>query len=123
MEHYYEDSSTKINIEHCLELDEDDNTICEYCDYNYEWDSKSKTCKSICDGWVEELCDKCDDNYHLYDYGKTCKKMDLEYDGDYGDDDEEGDKNGSNKDADSDDEAKFMKFDLIIVGLILCLVL
>jgi len=127
----YEDETIKNNIEHCLEIDEDDNTVCEYCDYNYEWDSISKTCKSICAGSVEELCDECFNNYHSYDYGKTCEKMDLEYDGDDGEDDENdsnkdgnnSDKqgNGSDKVGESDDGSKFINFDFTIIGFILCL--
>ena len=141
------EDTTKINIDHCLELEKNDNTVCRDCDYNYEWDSASKTCKSICAGGVEKLCDECFDNYHSYDYGKTCEKMDLEYNGDdeedgESDSDQDGnnpdnkgdgsdkDENNSNnigdnsdKDGDSDDDGKFINFDLVIISLLFLLIL
>ena len=117
----------KIDIPHCFEVDDDDKTICEWCEYFYEWDSKSKSCVYLCEpaSGTEELCDECLDGYHSYDYGKTCEKIDPEYEGE---DDEiiepentvtsiDKAKVGDNKG--SDNYSKFINLEFAVLNLLI----
>ena len=80
-----------------------DNTICDSCEDNYDWDSKTKSCVFLCEGETEQYCEECDLNYNSYDYGKTCEKIDPDYV--------------------EKDFSKYAKFDFAVLCILLFLVL
>ena len=74
-----EQTSGGGNIKNCEKVNNKDNTICDSCEDNYDWDSKTKSCVFLCEGETEQYCEECDLNYNSYDYGKTCEKIDPDY--------------------------------------------
>ena len=96
-EDYEEDNGG--NIQNCIMVNKNDNTICDQCYSEYFWDSQSKTCKSVCTQ-TEEVCDECAENYYSYDYGKTCEKIDPEYIGD------------------DENDSRFLKIELAVLAIL-----